>query len=318
MEDGAGQPETMTVIQVAGLRKSYAGLTVLDGVTFAVEHGEIFGILGRNGAGKTTVVEILEGLRRPDAGSVRVLGVNPWRERRRLSESIGVQLQSAQLPDNLRVDEALRLYASFYARPTDWQVLLEEWDLVRIRSRRYAKLSGGQRQRLMIALALVGQPEIVFLDELTTGLDPTARHTTWELVRRLRDIGVTVVIVSHLMDEVDYLCDRVAVLDQGSIATVDSPAALIDRLGGARAIRFSLVDRGGTVDVEFLRHIPGVMNVRRVGRSVTVTGRRDIALRVEAALSVRGIPIADVRVSDTTLEDAFIALADQSDGRAAE
>jgi len=308
----------MTVIEVAGLRKGYAGLTVLDGVTFAVERGEIFGILGRNGAGKTTVVEILEGLRRPDAGSVRVLGVNPWTERRRLSESIGVQLQSAQLPDNIRVDEALRLYASFYARPTDWRVLLEEWDLVRIRSRRYAKLSGGQRQRLMIALALVGRPEIVFLDELTTGLDPTARHATWEHVRRLRDIGVTVVIVSHLMDEVEYLCDRVAILDQGSIATVDSPAALIDRLGGERAIRFSLADRGGSVDVEFLRHIPGVMNVRRLGRSVTVTGRRDISLRVDAALSERGIPIGDVRVSDTTLEDAFIALADQSDRGAAE
>jgi ABC-2 type transport system ATP-binding protein len=307
------QPETMPVAQIAGLRKGYAGRTVLDDVTFAVERGEIFGILGPNGAGKTTIVEILEGLRRPDAGSVRVLGMNPWKERRRLSESIGVQLQSAQLPDNIKVAEALRLYASFYARPTDWRVLLEEWDLVRLRSVRYAKLSGGERQRLMIALALVGQPEIVFLDELTTGLDPNARHATWELVRRLRDTGVTVVIVSHLMDEVEYLCDRVAILDGGAIVAVDSPAMLTARLGGERTMRFVLAGgASATPDMDFLRGLLGVINVRRLGRSVTVTGSRDIAARVEAALAEHEVPITDLRVSDTTLEDAFMSLADRS------
>ena len=244
--------------------------------------------------------------------------MNPWKERRRLSESIGVQLQSAQLPDNIKVGEALRLYASFYARPTDWRVLLEEWDLVRLRSVRYAKLSGGERQRLMIALALVGQPEIVFLDELTTGLDPNARRATWELVRRLRDTGVTVVIVSHLMDEVEYLCDRVAILDGGAIVAVDSPAMLTARLGGERTMRFVLAGgASATPDIEFLHALPGVMNVRRLGRSVTVTGRRDIPARVEAALAEREVSITEVRVSDTTLEDAFMSLADPSSERGA-
>ena len=308
----------MPVVQIAGLRKGYDGRTVLDEVTFSVERGEVFGILGQNGAGKTTVVEILEGLRRPDAGSVRVLGMNPWKERRRLSESIGVQLQSAQLPDNIKVAEALRLYASFYARPKDWRVLLEEWDLARLRSVRYAKLSGGERQRLMIALALVGQPEIVFLDELTTGLDPNARRATWELVRQLRDTGVTVVIVSHLMDEVEYLCDRVAILDGGAIVAVDSPATLTALLGGERTMRFVLAGAASTApDIDFLHALPGVMNVRRLGRSVTVTGRRDIAERVEAALAAHEVPITEVRVSDTTLEDAFMSLADPSSERGA-
>lgn len=307
------QPGIMPVAEVAGLRKGYGGRTVLDGVTFAVERGEVFGILGPNGAGKTTVVEILEGLRRPDAGSVRVLGMNPWKERRRLSESIGVQLQSSQLPDNLKVGEALRLYASFYARPADWRVLLEEWDLARLRAVRYAKLSGGERQRLMIALALVGQPEVVFLDELTTGLDPNARRATWELVRRLRESGVTVVLVSHLMDEVEYLCDRVAILDGGAIVAVDSPAVLTARLGGERTMRFVLAGGASTsADIEFLHDLPGVMNVRRLGRSVTVTGARDVPAGVEAALAEHHMSITDVRVSDTTLEDAFMSLAERS------
>lgn len=239
--------------------------------------------------------------------------MNPWKERRRLSESIGVQLQSAQLPDNIKVGEALRLYASFYARPTDWHVLLEEWDLVRLRSVRYAKLSGGERQRVMIALALVGQPEIVFLDELTTGLDPNARHATWELVRQLRNTGVTVVIVSHLMDEVEYLCDRVAILDGGAIVAVDSPAVLTARLGGERTMRFVLAGgASATPDIGFLHGLPGVMNVRRLGRSVTVAGSRDIPERVQAALAEHEVSITDVRVSDTTLEDAFMSLADRS------
>jgi ABC-2 type transport system ATP-binding protein len=314
----ARQPETMPIVQIAGLRKGYDGRTVLDGVTFSVERGEVFGILGQNGAGKTTVVEILEGLRRPDAGSVRVLGMNPWKERRRLSESIGVQLQSAQLPDNIKVAEALRLYASFYTRPKDWRVLLEEWDLTRLRSVRYAKLSGGERQRLMIALALVGQPEIVFLDELTTGLDPNARRATWELVRQLRDTGVTVVIVSHLMDEVEYLCDRVAILDGGAIVAVDSPAMLTALLGGERTMRFVLAEGASAApDIDFLHALPGVMNVRRLGRSVTVTGRRDIPERVEEALAAHEVSITEVRVSDTTLEDAFMSLADPSGERGA-
>ena len=221
------------VIEVTGLTKRYGGEAVVDGISFHVERGEIFGILGPNGAGKTTAVECLEGLRRRDAGQVRILGLDPKTDGHRLHQRIGVQLQETQLQDKLKVREALELYASFYPHPADWRELLDRWGLAGKRNARFGKLSGGQKQRLFIALALVGNPEVVFLDELTSGLDPGARRATWDLIAQVRDSGVTVVLVSHFMDEVEELCDRVAILERGRIAALDTPAGLVDSAGGS-------------------------------------------------------------------------------------
>ena len=198
---------------------------MVDGISFHVDRGEIFGILGPNGAGKTTAVECMEGLRRRDSGQVRILGLDPRSDGHRLHQRIGVQLQETQLPDKLKVREALEMYASFYPDPADWRELLERWGLASQSRAPFAKLSGGQKQRLFIALALVGHPELVFLDELTAGLDPGARRATWKLISQVRDGGVTVVLVSHFMDEVEELCDRVAILDRGRIAALDTPGA---------------------------------------------------------------------------------------------
>ncbi len=233
------------VIQVTGLTKRYGGQPVVDGISFDVERGEIFGLLGPNGAGKTTTVECLEGLRRRDAGQVRILGLDPQADGHRLHQRIGVQLQETQLQDKLTVAEALRLYASLYPDPADWRELLNRWGLAGQRGASFRKLSGGQKQRLFIALALVGNPEVVFLDELTSGLDPGARRATWDLIGQVRDSGVTVVLVSHFMDEVEELCDRVAILEQGRIAALDTPAGLVDAAGGEYRMRFRPY-RGGT------------------------------------------------------------------------
>ncbi|MFI7610613.1 ABC transporter ATP-binding protein [Nonomuraea terrae] len=296
----------MAVIDVTDLRKGYAGRTVLDGVSFSVEAGEIFGILGPNGAGKTTTVECVEGLRRPDGGSVRVLGLDPFTDGRALREQVGVQLQHTQLPENIKVWEALDLYASFYARPRDWRGLLEEWGLADKRDARFGKLSGGQRQRLFIALALVGDPRVAFLDELTTGLDPQARRVTWELVKRVRDNGVTVVLVSHFMDEVEELCDRVAVLDQGRIVAVDTPAGLV---GGEQRMRFTLM---AGESLPGLDGLPGVTGVTRTGERVVVTGRGDFAAAVTAHLARHRVTVSDLRIDRRTLDDAFAALTGRS------
>ncbi|MCG5220097.1 ABC transporter ATP-binding protein [Streptosporangium sp. KLBMP 9127] len=217
----------MTVIEIDGLTKSYKAGKAVDGVSVRVERGEIFGIAGPNGAGKTTVVECASGLRRRDGGTLRVLGLDPEGDRRELLQRIGVQLQEAALPDAIKVGEALRMYASFYDKPADWRKLMEEWGLTDKRRARFASLSGGWKQRLFIALALVGNPEVVFLDELTTGLDPAARRMTWELIRDMRDRGITVVLVTHFMDEAEALCDRIAIIDQGRVIAEGSPRELI-------------------------------------------------------------------------------------------
>jgi ABC-2 type transport system ATP-binding protein len=217
----------MPIIEVEDLRKAYGDKVAVDDVSFTVREGEIFGLVGPNGAGKTSIVETLAGLRRRDSGTVRVLGHDPANERSELAQRIGIQLQSAELPDRLRVWEALDLYASFYRDPADWRDLLVDWGLEDKRGAAFADLSGGLKQRLMAALAFVGNPELVFLDELTTGLDPRARRATWEIVRDIRAKGVTVVLVTHFMDEAEQLCDRVAVVDRGRLVALDHPAALV-------------------------------------------------------------------------------------------
>jgi ABC-2 type transport system ATP-binding protein len=227
------------VIEIEGLRVRYGATVAVDELTLSVRHGEIFGILGPNGAGKTTTVECIAGLRRPDGGRIRVLGVDPTREPERLHALVGVQLQEAALPDRIRVGEALSLFAAFYERPADPEELLGALGLRDKRDARFGKLSGGQRQRLSIALALVGNPRVAILDELTTGLDPHARRETWRLIEQIRSRGVTVVLVTHFMDEAERLCDRVALLDRGRLAALDTPAALVadveDQVNGYRA-----------------------------------------------------------------------------------
>ncbi len=307
-----------TVIEVSGLTKRYGGRSgraVVDGISLHVDQGEIFGILGPNGAGKTTAVECLEGLRRRDEGEVRVLGLDPRTDGRRLRQRIGVQLQETQLPDKLKVREALELYASFYPHPADWRELLERWGLAGQSGTAFAKLSGGQKQRLFIALALVGNPEVVFLDELTAGLDPGARRATWDLIAQIRNSGVTVVLVSHFMDEVEELCDRVAILERGRIAALDTPAGLVDSAGGEYRMRFRPMarpekagPRQSELDEEWLARLPGVVSVARRGPRVDVTGTGDFASAVTAELARRQVVVADLRIEGRSLDSAYVAL----------
>ena len=298
------------VIEVTGLTKRYGGQAVVDDISFHVDKGEIFGILGPNGAGKTTAVECMEGLRRRDGGEVRILGLDPLTDRHRLHQRIGVQLQESQLQEKLRVREALELYASFYPNPADWRELLGRWGLTGKADTRFAKLSGGQKQRLFIALALVGNPEVVFLDELTSGLDPGARHATWDLIAQIRDSGVTVVLVSHFMDEVEELCDRVAILERGRIAALDTPAGLVDRVGGEYRVRFRPM--APVLDEQSLTALPGVTAVSRHGAQVTVTGTGDFASAVTAELARRQVLVADLRIEGRSLDSAYVALTGRS------
>ncbi|MFB4265040.1 ABC transporter ATP-binding protein [Nonomuraea sp. GTA35] len=221
----------MTVIEVEDLHKTYGHNRAVDGVSFTVAKGETFGVLGHNGAGKTTTVECLSGLRRPDTGTVRVFDQDPARRRRALAQRMGVQLQEGELPDRLKVAEAMRLFAALYDRPDDWKAVLQRWDLGPIAAKAYGDLSGGQKQRLKLAMALVGGPELIVLDELTTGLDPVARRETWTLIGDLKAAGTTVVLVSHYMDEAEELCDRVAVFRKGKIVALGSPRELTRRTG---------------------------------------------------------------------------------------
>ncbi|GAA2153991.1 ABC transporter ATP-binding protein [Kitasatospora kazusensis] len=293
------------VIEVADLRKAYGRRSVLEGVSFQVAEGEIFGLLGPNGAGKTTTVECCEGLRRADGGSVRVLGLDPVRQAAQLRSRIGVQLQQAQLQDALRVGEALELYASFYPRPCDRRELLAQWGLADHRETPFGKLSGGLRQRLFIALALVGNPEVAFLDELTTGLDPQGRRDTWELVRQVRDSGVTVVLVSHFMDEVEALCDRAAVLDGGRIVASGTPRELIARSGIGGTLSFR---PGGPLDPAELAGLPGVTGVEESDGRVVVSGTGGYADEVTGLLARRGMVVTGLRIKEHSLDDAYVAL----------
>ena len=294
-----------TIIEVSELRKRYGATVAVDGISLSVQAGEILGIVGPNGAGKTTMVECLEGLRRPDGGEVRVLGLDPRRQGAQLRQRIGVQLQQAALPDRLKVSEALDLYAALYRDPADWRRLLEEWGLQAKRDAAFADLSGGQRQRLFIALALVGRPEVVFLDELTTGLDPQARRATWELVRQVRAQGATVVLVTHFMEEAELLCDRVVIIDRGRVVALDTPSALVRGLRAGQRLRFRPLT---PFDPNGLRALPGVERVDRDGDQVVVTGDGPLLATVAAALADRAVPVADLRTEEASLEDAFLAL----------
>jgi ABC-2 type transport system ATP-binding protein len=293
-------------IEVHDLHKSYGARPVLRGLTFAVGEGEIFGIAGRNGAGKTTTVEILQGLRRRDAGSgsVEVLGFDPARERRRLRPLVGAQLQTSALPDRLRVGEALRLFARLAGDVVDWRALAHEWRLDELLGKPFATLSGGQRQRLFLALTMVNRPRLVFLDELTQGLDPAARRETWRLIERARDGGTTVVLVTHDMDEAERLCDRVAVLDDGRLVTCGRPVELVTATGSVR-VRFSCPGQAG---LEGLAGIPGVADIGYDGGIASVTAAPIAVVPLAGELARRRLAPADFTVIRPSLEDAVVSL----------
>ncbi|MGW6568730.1 ABC transporter ATP-binding protein [Streptomyces sp. NPDC054975] len=300
----------MPMIEVRGLRKAYGDKVVVDGVSFDVDEGEIFGILGPNGAGKTTTVECVEGLRRPDAGTVRVGGLDPVAHHADVTRILGVQLQESELQPKITVREALELYASFYERPADWRGLVERLGLEGQLGARFGKLSGGQKQRLFIALALVGDPRAVVLDELTTGLDPRARRDTWSLIEDVRAAGVTVLLVTHFMEEAQRLCDRIAVIDKGRLAALDTPDGLIGRATASKVISF---EAGTPLDPAELRALPQVAGVEtRDGRTV-VEGTDATVDAFVVLLARRGVTARQLRVVDATLDDAFLDLtgADQ-------
>ena len=299
---------TGPVVAVDALEKSYGSVRAVDAISFEVAEGEIFGVVGPNGAGKTTTIECLEGLRAPDRGQLRVLGLDPRRDGEALRERIGVQLQESALPARLRVGEAMRLFASFYARPLEPGAILEGLGLADRKNVAYADLSGGQKQRLSIALALVGDPQLVFFDELTSGLDPQARHATWDLVRDVRARGKTVFLTTHYMDEAERLCDRVMIIDAGRIVALDTPAALVRALGGGQRIAFGA---DGMADdlVGSLRAIPGVERVERSAERVVVYGQSDRLLApILEVLEDAHLSFHDLQTEQPNLEDVFLAL----------
>ncbi|CAL9427144.1 ATP-binding cassette domain-containing protein [Streptomyces sp. enrichment culture] len=297
----------MSVIDVTDLRKAYGGRTAVDGVSFSVDEGEIFGILGPNGAGKTTTVECVEGLRVPDSGRIRVAGLDPVTDHDEVTRVLGAQLQESELQPKLTVREALELYASFHRRPADWRPLAERLGLTEKLTTRFAKLSGGQKQRLFIALALIGNPRIVVLDELTTGLDPRARRDTWELIEDVRAGGVTVLLVTHFMEEAQRLCDRIAVIDQGRVAALDTPAGLVRRSAGATVISFT---PSAPLDDADLNALPGLASVARKDGRITLSGTDDTVNAVLTLLARSRVTAHQLRVTDATLDDAFLDLTE--------
>ncbi|MDV7218421.1 ABC transporter ATP-binding protein [Streptomyces prunicolor] len=297
------------VIEVSALRKSYGGRAVVDGVSFAVEEGEIFGILGPNGAGKTTTVECVEGLRVPDAGRVRVTGLDPVADHAEVARVLGAQLQESELQAKLTVREALELYASFYPHPADWRPLAERLGLTAKLTTRFAKLSGGQKQRLFIALALIGNPRVVVLDELTTGLDPRARRDTWQLIEDVRASGVTVLLVTHFMEEAQRLCDRIAVIDKGRVAALDTPDGLIRRSAGSTVISFT---PSAALDDGDLNALPALTSVTHKDGRITLSGSDETVNAVITLLARNHITAHQLRVSDATLDDAFLDLTEVS------
>ena len=291
-------------ITIAHLTKKYGRKVAVDDISFSIQQGEIFGIIGPNGAGKTTTVECISGLRAPDAGEISVFGLSPRKDRNRIREFVGVQLQEGALPPRLRVGEAVRLFASFYANPQDPTSLLEALGIDNVANSAFKKLSGGQKQRLSIALALVGNPRLAILDELTTGLDPEARRETLALIERMRDRGVTVILVTHFMDEAERLCDRLIVINHGAIQAAGTPEAIAAQAGG-RWVRFV---PSQPVDDQTLLAIAGVNGIKRKERYVTVTGTGDLAGSLINALAARGVRMSGVEARSGNLEDAFIEL----------
>jgi ABC-2 type transport system ATP-binding protein len=296
------------IVKVEGLRKTYHTTVAVDEVSFEVHEGEIFGMVGPNGAGKTTTIECLEGLRKPDRGIVNVLGIDPQRENRFLHLQTGMQLQQSNLPDRMKVWEALDLYSSFYPKARNWQELLLQLGLEEKRNSPFGKLSGGQKQRLFIALALLPDPQLIFLDELTTGLDPQARHVIWDLVRDVRSQGKTILLTTHYMEEAERLCDHVAILDHGRIVALDTPTELIRTHGCGESLMFT-VDT--PLPTEFIHSLDQIGRLDIQGDKVVVYGystQSNMVSDVVLLLARLGIPFRNLRSEQSTLEEVFLKL----------
>ena len=301
-----------TIVEVKGLSKTYGDTIAVDQISFEVREGEIFGMVGPNGAGKTTTIECIEGLREADQGQIRVLGLDPIQDERQLRPLLGIQLQQAHLPDNLKVWEALDLYASFYDHTLDWEDLIKGLGLDEKRNTAFRKLSGGQQQRLFIALALLNDPQVVFLDELTTGLDPHARHAIWDLVRDVRARGKTVFLTTHYMEEAERLCDRVAILDAGQIVALDTPDNLIADLKVNERVIFRV---SGDWVPDGLANISRVDRIENQGDKIVVYGKTNgsgdsatIVTEVVNALTAAGVQFSDLRTEHPDLEDVFLTI----------
>jgi ABC-2 type transport system ATP-binding protein len=292
-------------VEVTHLRKSYGSVEAVDDVSFSVAEGEIFGILGPNGAGKTTAVECVTGLREQDAGTIRLLGLDPRTDRDAVHEIVGVQLQDSAFPAKLRVGEIVDMYRSFYRRPAGAGELVEALGLAGKRRAYYRSLSGGQQQRLSVALALIGRPRVAVLDEMTAGLDPQGRRDAWRLIEQVRDRGTTIMLVTHFMEEAERLCDRVALIDGGRIIALDTPAGFIARAKGGKTVRFV---PSGPFDESLLTGLAEVTRVERDGRYVVVTGTGELVNAVVLALHAAGVEARDVRLDEASLEDAFVRL----------
>jgi len=299
------------VIQVSGVRKTYGSMVAVDEVSFDVGEGEIFGLIGPNGAGKTTTMECIEGLRTPDRGVISVLGLNPFHDVYKLQDRIGVQLQQAQLQKRIKVWEAVDLWASLYRKKRiDGERLLEQLGLVDKRNAWFMDLSGGQKQRLFIALGLINDPEVVFLDELTTGLDPQSRRAIWELVRGIREHGKTVFLTTHLMEEAERLCDRVAIIEHGGIIDIDKPENLVKRHCPERTV---VLATDALDAMQRFRAIPGVQAVSNSDSQFTIRGRGDdLVTEVIHCLSENQIRVRDFRTVVPNLEDVFLKLTGHS------
>ncbi len=299
------------VIHISGIRKTYGRLVAVDDVSLDVRDGEIFGLIGPNGAGKTTTMECVEGIRRPDSGTITVLGLDPFRDVYKLQERIGVQLQQAQLQKRIKVWEAVHLWASLYRKqPRIGEQLLEQLGLAEKRDAWFMTLSGGQKQRLFIALALVHDPEVVFLDELTTGLDPQARRAIWELVRGIRARGKTVFLTTHLMEEAERLCDRVAIIERGRIIDIGQPAELVRRHSPQRSVELVTADASAA---ERFARIPRIEAVTREEDRYTLRGTgEEFVSDVIECLSEHRIRVTDLRTMLPSLEDVFLGLTGHS------
>jgi ABC-2 type transport system ATP-binding protein len=298
------------VIEVSGLRKRYGATLAVDGVSLEVRDGEIFGLIGPNGAGKTTTMECIEGVRAPDAGRIAVLGLDPARDAYALQQRVGVQLQEAQLQKRIKVREAVALWASLYKTRVDADRLLEQLGLAEKRHAWFMTLSGGQKQRLFIALALINDPEVVFLDELTTGLDPQARRAIWDLVRGIRARGKTVFLTTHLMEEAERLCDRVAIIDHGRIVDMDSPAGLVRRHCPEQTVILTSADPEADAR---LRALPGVVVTRDAEGALAIRGQAgDLMTGVIQCLADHRIRVTDFRTVVPTLEDVFLKVTGHS------
>lgn len=303
----------MSTIEVRGLHKRYGDVVAVDGLDLDVEQGEILGILGPNGSGKTTTVECIAGLRTPDSGTVRVAGLDPARDRARITPLLGVQLQQAGLQQKLTVREALHLYASFYDNPLNGIALATRLGLGDKLDARYGTLSGGQQQRLAIALALIGRPRIALLDELSTGLDPRSRRTVWKVIEDARDAGITIVLVTHFMEEARHLCDRVALIDRGRITALDTPDGLIGQTAAPTMMSFAAPDG---LDIAALEDLPGVSAARRRdGGRIELSLDDNTILDVLGWLAAREIRPGRLRIVDSTLDDAFLDLTNHAPGR---